>query len=746
MSLKPLSRAQWLVCAILAGFLLWVLFAALAIPRIVQHAYEGTRIPILSGMIEGRDVHGVEHYQQLARRGAIRLTGILAILTVVALAAIRFRVGLRSRIATLLRTPPVARIPELLGLGAWFGFLSGMIESVPMWVRAIVTHDPREAPAAEVIWMGPIAAMMAGVVVALVLALVLRAWRGLSLRVPVTLFAGAAAYAVIRNARLGIETWAATLLALGLGLQVAIWISRHPEPWRGFVRRTAPAMLVLLVLGVASTVGLDRVRERLRLARLGEATPGSPNVLFLILDTVRASELSLYGYSRETSPQLERLAAQGVTFDAAIATAPWTLPSHASLFTGRFAQELSADFDQALGDEFPTLAEVLAAHGYATGGFVANLVYTPTSSGLDRGFSAYRDHPVTISTLLSSSRWTRAPAEWIRPRIGMHHGMRRKNAAQVNDEFLGWLRKTGERPFFAFLNYFDAHHPYEVQPGFERRFSEQPPRFWEIEGWRRDIDAAERQEMVDAYDSSIAYIDFHIGKLLTALDSRGLLDNTLVVVVGDHGEHFGEHGIYIHGNSVYLPLLRVPLLVSLPGRVQQGTRVTSTVSIRDIPATVLELLGLSAASPLGGQSLSPLWQPGTQGEDRAAPSLLMPNVLAHPRDPTHRGVMQSVIRGNLHYIVNGDGVEELYNWRQDPEEAANLAGAPEARAQMEQMRRLLDEVPAKPGPEAISGCVSPGSRDLCRNAGEGRAQRSERGAVGERKDVVRFGGIAGNIK
>jgi arylsulfatase A-like enzyme len=562
-------------------------------------------------------------------------------------------------------------------------------------VRAISGVDPRDAPPPEIVWQAPIAAIFGGVIVAVLLAVVLRARRGLSIRVPTAVFAAASMYAVILNMRIGFQRLAILVLAAGLGIQIARWLARHVTGYRTVVRRTAPGLAGLLVLALVGTTGFERVRERIRVASLPPAAPGSPNVLLLILDTVRKSNLSVYGYERETSPEIAAFARTGVTFDAAIATAPWTLPSHGSMFTGRPAHELSTDFDTPLDEEYPTLAEVLAARGYATAGFAANQVYCTTASGLDRGFAVYRDHLVSVKTTLRASRWTEAVIAWIRPRLGMHTRLRRKTAEQINRDFLGWLSGNEQRPFFAFLNYFDAHHPYQTTPPFDRRFTDRPPRYWLNRGWLRDTDPADIQERIDAYDSSIAYLDDQVGQLLDELDSRGILDNTLVVIAGDHGELFGEHGIFVHGNSLYLPLLQVPLIMSFPARLPAGQRISRPVTIRDIPATIMDVIGAPSAAPLAGETLAPLWQTGA-GDRALEPSEpllseLTPNMFGHPKDPTRRGLMNSVIDDSLHYILNGDGVEELYNWRADPDETTNLAETSPGHPGLQKMRDFLEK-------------------------------------------------------
>jgi arylsulfatase A-like enzyme len=265
----------------------------------------------------------------------------------------------------------------------------------------------------------------------------------------------------------------------------------------------------------------------------------------------------------------------------------------------------------------------------------------------------------------------------------------RRTAEDVNGDFLDWLDDRANRPFFAFLNYFDAHSPYETHAPFDTMFSRSSPRYWLMRGWQRSYTEAERQEFIDAYDSAIAYLDHQIGRLLTELDRRGVLDSTLLVIVSDHGESLGENGILIHANSLYMPQLRVPLAIRMPGDVPAGRRVDSPVSLRDLPATVLDLVGLDVDLP--GRSLRTLWEPGGAGpvDAEGVFSELTYNRFAHPDDPIQLGLMRSIVRGGWHYIRNGDGSEELYDFRLDPDETLDLAAGEEGRAALNALRGAL---------------------------------------------------------
>ncbi|MCA9971131.1 MAG: sulfatase, partial [Anaerolineales bacterium] len=457
----------------------------------------------------------------------------------------------------------------------------------------------------------------------------------------------------------------------------------------------------------AGSVGWQAANARRRLAGLPQlAVRSRPNVLLLVMDTVRAQSMSLHGYGRSTSPNLDRLAASGVRFDRAIASAPWTLPSHATMFTGRWHHELSADWLSPLDTAYPTLAEALRGQGYLTAGFVANVFYASYEHGLNRGFVHYEDYTRTAGEILAGASLGRTLGCWnrneigcqLRPTLGYYELLGRKTAARVNQEFLDWhAAQDGSRPFFAFLNYFDAHAPYLPPAPYDGRFSSGitrgNPMHINLKDWEWTPDQQQAEQ--DAYDSAIAYVDDQIGQLLAELEARGALENTLVLVTSDHGEEFGEHGVMAHSNSLYLPSLYVPLIAAMPGRVPAGLQVPNAFSLRDIPATVLDLLQIDGQSPFPGRSLARFWP--DRDPAAAMPEPLISQVTGlsfRPAGyPVSKGTMLSVVLNHLHYIRRGDAAEELYDIDADPWETADLAATADGAARLAEFRAALADVP-----------------------------------------------------
>ncbi|TDI93822.1 MAG: DUF229 domain-containing protein [Caldithrix sp.] len=603
---------------------------------------------------------------------------------------------------------PTVSSTQLLLMAVWFGLLTGMAEGLMFVVgRWLIQRVPLLNP--DLFWMKPVANLILFAGIALVLLLVVRPWlKAIPIRLAtcIFIFLGFTAQIFLFPQ---VHRIAALVLAAGLGIQFSRWVAGHAAGFLAAVRRS-----ILWVVGFSAALGLSVyawkvVPEYQALAKLPPARPGLANVLLIVLDTVRASSLSVYGYSRPTTPQLEKWAKTGVRFENALSTSPWTLPSHGTMFTGRFPHELFADGATPLnggspiGSTYPTLAEVLSDHGYVTGGFVANLRYCSHAYGLARGFAHYDDYFVSLQSLFVGSSLGVEVVKKMRRLLGWRQRIG-KTAGDVNQAFLDWLGDHDQRPFFAFLNYFDAHTPYIPPEPFELKFGTKKPSMPNIRH-NYEYKTQEIEPLRDAYDSCIAYLDNEIGSLLDQLDDRGVLNNTLVIVTSDHGEQFGEHGLMFHGNSLYRALLDVPLLILFPARVPAGDTVPETVSLRDLPATVVDLLGLENNVFFPGSSLRRYWdnlQDSSDARTRTHLSEVLvgdqkPNFWAHTAWPSHKGSRKSLVADGYHYIENGDGSEELYDFERDREELRNLSNSQEGRRLLDRFRLFFETELAQSG-------------------------------------------------
>jgi arylsulfatase A-like enzyme len=406
--------------------------------------------------------------------------------------------------------------------------------------------------------------------------------------------------------------------------------------------RSKPALALVALLAVAAC------RPAAPIAR--------PNVLVISLDTTRADRLGIYGYERPTTPVLDRLAHDGAWYERAYTTATWTLPAHASLFTGKFPKSHGARYDpngplvlgsalhgpadwkriraRGLGADEHTLADHLREAGYRTGGVVGG-PWLKAVFGLSRGFEHWDDSGIT--------------------------SVNGRPAASVTNAAIAWLDAAGADapPFFLFLNYFDAHTPLYPPSNFVEQVV--PP------AERPHGPAKNDRDLSNLYDGEIRAMDFHIGRLLDHLREKGLYDSTLIVAVADHGELMGEHGERGHGASLFEPELRIPLLVKPPrGEEPSGPR-TELIQISDVFPMILARVGLAIP-------------PGTQAAFPPPPGRMAFAEVNPLKGFGRRGDWRAVIDGDWKYLESAAGDRLLYDIARDPDEAESETDAEPERA------------------------------------------------------------------
>jgi arylsulfatase A-like enzyme len=556
---------------------------------------------------------------------------------------------------------------DVLSVGACSALFAGLALVVISAFRRLVLHE-HISDSLDTAWMAPLGTLAVFLVPAVpIAAAAILAPRLVPPRLVFALFSFLAAWSVLLLFK-ELHYAAAIILSLGIAWRVSASLASRTDRAMHWARRGVVAMGgVTAILAIVVLVLLPAASVR-ALARLPAAPEGAPNILLLILDTIRAEELGVYGYAKPTSPRIDQFAARGVVFDRAITPSTWTLASHASIFTGRRPGELSARWWTPLDRTYPTLAEVLRDHGYRTAGFAANFYYTGVESGIARGFLHYEDvvrnrHQVVWSAALARVAMLRAlwnarslRAVW---RSFRRHNMNleakgrsQKTAERATGDLLRWLDRQERGPFFAFINFFDAHEREEpLEPEFNR------------------FGRGDRGR----YDGFLARIDRAIGSLLDGLEQRGVLDNTIVVITSDHGELFGEHGLSGHGNGLHMPALWVPLIVVHPRTIPAGVRVRNPVGVQDLAATLVELAGVSSTTTVAGTSLAAFVRPGGAMPARAVFSEVERYKNVDSPGPAARGPMRSLIDSTWHYILHSDGTEELFAWRIDPGELDNLA-------------------------------------------------------------------------
>jgi arylsulfatase A-like enzyme len=477
-----------------------------------------------------------------------------------------------------------------------------------------------------------------------------------------------------------------------MGVGAVAWrsVAEKPALWISRSRKVAIGSIAAIATIAGGQQLFFRVRESVVVGSLPEPGASSTNVLIIILDTVRAASLGLYGNTQPTTPRLDEWSRSGTVFDWAFSPAPWTLPSHASMFTGVRAGEQTGDWETPLDRSLPTLAERFRDRGYHTAGFVANMHYTAWDSGLPRGFSHYEDYKLSWGQLVRSSSYTQTELydqlldansvtdvvkAFVNPNLAISpkHAFDPKHGNEVSDAFLSWHADNRDRPFFAFLNYFDGHLPYYAPSAF-RKFSGPPP--------------------LASYYAAISFLDSEIDRVLDTLRGRRVLDSTLVVVASDHGELFAFKGLNGHAHNLYVNTIRVPLFIRLPGRVPGGERVNGAVSLRDLAATVIDLAAPNAP-PLSGTSLATSW---TEGGRASSPVIAeVTRARNIPGDyPTARGDMFTLLDERWQFIQNGDNRLELYDYRADSLQDHDLAASDSAAALLASLRQRLQDLLRQP--------------------------------------------------
>ena len=436
-------------------------------------------------------------------------------------------------------------------------------------------------------------------------------------------------------------------------------------------RRTGLLLGLLLVLAagaVAWTIWLQR----------GPARPG-PDIVLIVVDTLRADHLGCYGYPRATSPNLDALAARGIRFADATSTSSWTIPSVASYLTGRLpATHGMLDYDDLPDPSLPYLPEELARRGYFTVGISGNPGIN-TRAGFERGFEF----------------WAEALEE---ERLAIH-GMRSLPAAQdITDMAIDALDQVGDVPLFLYLHYMDPHGPYALPEGAEDRFaapgydgfvvpdlatirtrvgernSAISSYFW---GKVRPLEE-DKERLRELYDAKVLYADHHIGRLIQHLEATDRADGTVVIVTADHGEALGQHGAIEHGEPPYQHQVHVPLLMVGPG-LPAGEVVDDPVELLDLPAALVALTGHKTDTTFAGDGngLLPAALGGaTQAEDSTAIAVL------HQQDAR-------MVRVGSRKLLRTTAGDQVFDLATDPGEQNDLAGQDPAGDQ--RLRDVLDQ-------------------------------------------------------
>ena len=438
----------------------------------------------------------------------------------------------------------------------------------------------------------------------------------------------------------------------------------------------------------------------------GEATPPRGNVLLVTLDTVRADRLGCYGNASIDTPHLDALAADATLFENAFSPVPSTLPSHCSIMTGRYpmAHGVHDNGVYVLEDEAVTLAELLSAMGMRTAAFVSAFVLD-AQFRLDQGFAHY-DADVDQPLLPQRPEIPAEAPEGRRRWLSQLATAYQRPAGAVTERAIAWVARNGGSPFFLWVHYFDAHQPYAApapwttryDPHYEGPLDGSRATYRRVRSGERDTGESrdwsrEDRHMVARYDGELGYLDSQLGRLFAALREAGHWRETLVVVVADHGESFGEHGVqyWEHNSTVFDDVLRVPLLIRRPDGVGRGRRVAGLVRTIDVAPTVLDWLGASPPEGMQGVSLLGLTGDG----DVEAPGEIVVEALRgrqiNPRDHSLLGLRTEQAKLMVRFDATGRPARAVvFDLEKDPGERRPTPAARAGRRFTELWKQLTE--------------------------------------------------------
>ncbi len=561
------------------------------------------------------------------------------------------------------------RRSDIFVIAAWAAAIFGLLEGLVLIVcRAYPANVAPYKVSNHALWIAPsfdiavFSVLAAGL---LLVAIVGRGWLGGS-RLPLAVygfFIFIGVFAPISIPKI-VHPLSAALLSLGLTAVICRRLKGIEMGVTAFLRRRSLWIPTLIVTAALSVSTYEWLKEIWSYHRLPAVTAGAVNVVVVVLDTVRYDRFSRSA-SQSLTPRLDQITSTGVSFENAWSTTSWSLPSQVSILTGRYPHEHGADWPRLeLDEKYPTLAEFFGGHGYVTGAFSGNASWV-TPEYLGRGFLRFNVY--RLEDILRRTAYGRVVGRLLWE-IGYHYAGRGKKAPRVNAEFLEFLDDYPDRPFFAYLCYMDvnqAFHHRKLNRGF----------------WTT---APLEHEIIAAYDEGLRILDQQIGDLFSELARRRILNRSLVIITSDHGESFGaqsthDHDPAGHGTSLYPEQTKVPLFVIYPDKIPDARKVKVTVSLRDIPKTITQILNMGD-SPFGGQALPIAAESINALEDYGA------HVLATLNYDDQE--VQSVIMHPWQYIKNRKvpgNREELYNLAKDPMAKRNL----EANDSVSQQFRAL---------------------------------------------------------
>jgi len=429
--------------------------------------------------------------------------------------------------------------------------------------------------------------------------------------------------------------------------------------------------LVFVVLIILSPHIIKEKMEVLKPNVKSNSNLNYPNIILIVIDTMRSDHLSCYGYERNTTPNIDKFSKDAILFKDCYSQANHSNPGHASLFTGKYPishgahdpsyymlKQIKNIMSFPLMDEEVTLAEVLKENGYLTAAANANSVWITKKQGFHQGFDFWYNkyrfiYEPKIATIFRKLNYFEFISRFTKIYL---------NAAEINEVVFNWLDKYGKNSFFLFINYMDPHWPYIPEIPYNKSFPAKTKKIYISNPYKflrqeQELSEEEKNYLISNYDGETKYTDYHIGILLDKLKSMGIYKNSIIIITSDHGEFLGEHNRIIHGTDLYDPVVKVPLIIK-PHKSYKGQLFNkNTVQLIDVFPTILNMIAVPIPDDVQGTSL-------TKDTEH--------DIISENYNDWGKRDIISLVKDNYKFILSTDGSHELYNLEKDPGEINNL--------------------------------------------------------------------------
>jgi arylsulfatase A-like enzyme len=414
------------------------------------------------------------------------------------------------------------------------------------------------------------------------------------------------------------------------------------------------------------------------------------NILLITLDTTQAKSLGVFGYDKNVSPNIDKLAREGFEFDNAFVMSNTTVPSHASILSSRSVSDHGAlnNNGTKINPNIILLPEILSTRGYRTFASVSTIFLNPDNCGLDRGFEVF--------SVYNDPKYKK-----VLDKIGVR-------GSGITNSFIGWFNDEKPQKFFAWLHYYDPHVTYNPPENFNKFTDRDPFKFWNDLPYKnyKDFMSYSDDELKTGrafYDGEILYTDFEVGRVISFLKNEGLYDNTLIIITNDHGENVDDHGPYFNHKTLFDEVIKEPLIIKFPGNfiTHPTGRIDSLVGSIDISPTILDYIGQKIPDSFSGYSLLPLIYNKVnkihdylicEMDDNKGSAVIFPDsrYFYHQKFMAYE-VIQAYIDENIEQTMsrNRHFTEEFYNIIDDPDQKKNIVSTNSSKIKL--AKKILNE-------------------------------------------------------